>query len=98
VSAQPSPQGMATPLDLEQRPASPRASCARCGAPIPLTPRGVPRRDARYCSPACRAAVSREARAAARDDIATAMNLIDRALRRLGIHPARPRRRPKEHA
>lgn len=66
--------------------------CARCGGRLPPTKRGVPRRDARYCSPACRGAATRELRAAAREDLATAIGLLSRALKALGLDPGRPRR------
>ena len=63
-----------------QGPPRPAASCARCGAPLPPTKRGVPRRDARYCGTACRSASTREARAAAREDLTVALKLLSRAL------------------
>jgi len=82
--------------DLGEGTARSAASCARCGGRLPSTKHGVPRRDARYCSPACRSAATRELRAAARDDLAVAIGLLARALKALGLDPARPRRRPRE--
>ena len=95
MSREPLTREIPAPADLVETPARPTASCARCGRPLPPTKRGVPRRDARYCSPACRAARTREARAAAREDLAAGLALISRALRRLGLDPARPLRRPR---
>lgn len=95
MSARPLPREFPRPVRLGEGSTHPEGSCARCGAPIPPTRSGAPRRDARYCGPPCRAAATREARAAARDDIALAFDLLNRALRRLGIHPERPRRRPR---
>lgn len=75
------------------------ATCARCGRPLPAPPRAA----TRFCAAACRYAAVRERRAAARADLLQALHQvqdaaarIERALRALGLHPSRPRRRPKE--
>ena len=68
MSARPSPREIPALAYLGEAPSRPAAPCARCGAAIPPTSRGIPRRDARYCSPACRSATTRELRAAARED------------------------------
>lgn len=78
-------------------------SCARCGAPVPATSRGLVRRDARYCSPECRRVSTVIRRAAARGQLRAALLDVEAALARaraaartLGILPDRPRRsRPR---
>lgn len=71
-------------------------SCARCGGPLRSTSAGRSRRGTRFCSPACRFASVQERRAAARGDLVAAMGQlaeatarIERALKTLGLRPAR---------
>jgi hypothetical protein len=84
-----------------ERPALERASCPRCGDPVPVaTPSGRPRRGARFCSATCRLSAVADRRAAARADLLDALTQlaevegrIQRALSVLGLNPKRPRAR-----
>lgn len=94
-----------TGLDGDSGPAPSAPFCARCGGPLSLTLDRRPRAGIRYCTAACRFADVRERRAAARADLIAALAdlraaeaRVESALRVLGLHPSRPRSRPKEHA
>ena len=53
-----------------------RASCARCGAALPLTKAGIVKAGIRFCREACRLAAVRDRRAAARAELAEALHQI----------------------
>lgn len=62
------------------RPDSTTPSCARCGAPLPVTRAGVPKTAVRYCSSPCRVADVRDRRAAARENLCRAVAELQEAL------------------
>jgi hypothetical protein len=82
--------------------ASPNASCARCGAPLPRTKSGSIKAGIRFCREACRLADVRNRRAAARASLAQALQQLriqlDRAedaLATLGLLPRQRARKVK---
>src|SRR5260370_15317695 len=92
------PHAPTDPTGPEAFTAPARASCARCGAPLPRTKSGTVKRTTRFCQPACRLRELRERRTAARIELAKALNEIriqlDRAedaLAILGLLPVEQR-------
>jgi RNase P subunit RPR2 len=74
-----------------------RRTCAQCQKPLRFTKAGRVRVNGRFCSSKCKAAQTRERRAAARQDLLAAVAEINRlqarvqnALRVLGLLPMRP--------
>lgn len=72
-------------------------SCARCGAPLPCTRRGLIKRGVRFCSTPCRLAAVRCNRADARKrlveasrQLASIQERVEGALAVLGLLPRKP--------
>lgn len=69
-------------------------ACARCSRPVRRTRAGRPHAVARYCSSSCKAAATRDRRAAARRDLLDAIDQlrviehrVQNALAVLGLNP-----------